>query len=195
MPPVRWLKSPAWANPYAIAIEPTAVTSQDSSEMAPTCAMFVGSMMMPEPIMLTATMNVSCMRFIFFCGAAAMAALLNLRGGSLANHVCVELDAAVDLLLVDALHLVVEAREAVERFLEDEEVIEHRLRLRIPALAGNDDADARRIDERKGRGDAVRDLCQRHVVHFVRDQLRVRVLRQDRELGEAAGAEAQFLQL
>src|SRR4029434_8819835 len=29
-------------------------------------AMFVGSMMMPEPIMLTATMNVSCTTFIFF---------------------------------------------------------------------------------------------------------------------------------
>ena len=28
--------------------------------------MFVGSMMMPEPIMFTATMNVSCIRFIFF---------------------------------------------------------------------------------------------------------------------------------
>ena len=49
-----------------MAIEPSAVTIQDSSEIAPTCAMFVGSMMMPEPIMLTATMNVSCIRFIFF---------------------------------------------------------------------------------------------------------------------------------
>ena len=43
-----------------MAIEPTAVTIHDSSEIAPTCAMFVGSMMMPEPIMLTATMKVSC---------------------------------------------------------------------------------------------------------------------------------------
>ena len=33
--------------------------------MAPTCAMFAGSMMMPEPIMFTATMNVSWIRFIF----------------------------------------------------------------------------------------------------------------------------------
>ena len=76
MPPGRWLNSPACAKPYAIAIDPTAVTIHDSSEMAPTCAMLVGSMMMPEPIMLTATMNVSCIRFIFFCGAA-MSALLN----------------------------------------------------------------------------------------------------------------------
>src|SRR4029453_4433131 len=102
----RGLKRPACAKRYAIAIEPTAVTTQDSSEIAPTCAMFVGSMMMPEPIMLTATMNVSGMRLIFFCGAAAMTALLNLRWGLLANHVRVELDAAVDLLLVDALHFV-----------------------------------------------------------------------------------------
>ena len=49
-----------------MAIEPTAVTIQDSSEIAPTLAMLVGSMMMPEPIMFTATMNVSCSRFIFF---------------------------------------------------------------------------------------------------------------------------------
>ena len=66
MPPLRWLKMPACAKPYAIAIEPTAVTIHDSSEIAPTCAMLVGSMMIPEPIMFTATMNVSCIRFIFF---------------------------------------------------------------------------------------------------------------------------------
>src|SRR5262245_8453394 len=101
-----------------MAIEPTAVTIQDSSEIAPTWAMFVGNMMMPEPIMLTATMNVSCTRFIFFCGAAAMAALLELACVSLAHYVGMELDAAVYLLLVDALHLVVEAGEAVERFFE-----------------------------------------------------------------------------
>ena len=65
MPPARWLKSPAWANPQAMAIEPSAVTIQESREIAPTCAMLVGSMMMPEPIMFTATMNVSCTTFIF----------------------------------------------------------------------------------------------------------------------------------
>ena len=54
-----------------MAIEPSAVTIQDSSEIAPTLAMFVGSMMMPEPIMLTATMNVSWSKFIFFCAAMA----------------------------------------------------------------------------------------------------------------------------
>src|SRR5512145_3402674 len=121
MPPARWLKRPACAKPYAIAIEPTAVTSHDSSEIAPTCAMFVGNMMMPEPIMLTATMNVSWVRFIFFC--SAMILLLRVPPcDSLAHGVGVELDAAVHLLLEHALNFVVEAGEAVERFFECQEV-------------------------------------------------------------------------
>src|SRR5437879_13060937 len=53
-----------------MAIEPTAVTPQESREIAPTWAMFVGSMMIPEPIMLTATMTVSWIRFIFFRGSS-----------------------------------------------------------------------------------------------------------------------------
>ena len=56
-----------------MAIEPTAVTIQESSEIAPTCAMLEGSMMMPEPIMFTATMKVSCITFIFFCACCCMA--------------------------------------------------------------------------------------------------------------------------
>src|SRR6185312_3576425 len=48
-----------------MAIEPRAVTIQNKREIAPTCAIFVGSMMIPEPIMFTATMNVSCIRLIF----------------------------------------------------------------------------------------------------------------------------------
>jgi len=62
-----------------MAIDPTAVTTHDSNEIAPTPAMFAGSMMMPEPIMFTATMNVSCMRFIFFFSGIP---LLLLRGGT-----------------------------------------------------------------------------------------------------------------
>ena len=65
MPPSRWLKSPACAKPQAMAIEPSAVTIHESREIAPTWAMLLGSMMMPEPIMFTATMNVSCTTFIF----------------------------------------------------------------------------------------------------------------------------------
>ena len=57
---------PACANPHAIAMDPSAVTIHDNSEIAPTFAILVGSMMMPEPIMLTVTMNVSCTTFIFF---------------------------------------------------------------------------------------------------------------------------------
>ena len=34
-------------------MEPSAVTIQESKDIAPTCAMFAGSMMMPEPIMFT----------------------------------------------------------------------------------------------------------------------------------------------
>src|SRR3954447_16794357 len=57
-------------------MEPTAVTPQESSEMAPTCAMLVGSMMIPEPIMLTATRTVSCIRLIFFGVAIIVLSLL-----------------------------------------------------------------------------------------------------------------------
>ena len=49
-----------------MAIEPTAVTPQESRDIAPTLAMLVGSMMIPEPIMFTATRNVSCIKLIFF---------------------------------------------------------------------------------------------------------------------------------
>jgi hypothetical protein len=48
-PPGRWLKMPACAKPYARAIEPSAVTIHESSEIAPTLAMLVGSMMIPSP--------------------------------------------------------------------------------------------------------------------------------------------------
>ena len=56
-----------------MASEPSAVTIHDSSEIAPTLAMLEGSMMMPEPIMFTVTMNVSCMTFIFFFCSAMVA--------------------------------------------------------------------------------------------------------------------------
>ncbi len=57
-------------------MEPSAVTIQESKDIAPTCAMFAGSMMMPEPIMFTATMKVSCIRLIRFgCTCSGMSAL------------------------------------------------------------------------------------------------------------------------
>src|SRR4051812_8773270 len=70
MPPGRWLKTPACAKPQAIASEPSAVTIQDRSEIAPTLAMLAGSMMMPEPIMLIVTMKVSCVTLIFLLATA-----------------------------------------------------------------------------------------------------------------------------
>ncbi|MNQ14658.1 hypothetical protein D3C85_276150 [compost metagenome] len=57
-------------------MEPIAVTIQDSSETAPSCAMFAGSMMMPEPIMFTATSVVSPMRLIFLLESAIPDSLL-----------------------------------------------------------------------------------------------------------------------
>src|SRR5512145_2306593 len=102
-----------------MAIEPTAVTPHESSEIAPTCAMFVGSMMIPEPIMFTATMNVSCIRFIFFLDSCTLSPLFRLPCCiRLADHVGVELDSTLNALLEHALDLVVEAREAVERLLK-----------------------------------------------------------------------------
>src|SRR5215471_14139434 len=176
-----------------MAMEPTAVTIHDSSEIAPTCAMFVGSMMMPEPIMFTATMNVSWTTFIRFRSCTtppptfSVATLMiaprtsrvygcrppfpgELSRESFAHHVGVEHDAAVHALLVDALHFVVEAWEAVERLLEGEEIVEHRLRLAVPALTRDDDSDPGRIDQRKCRGDAALDAFEGHIVHLVRDQ-------------------------
>jgi hypothetical protein len=49
-----------------MAIEPSAVTIHDKREIAPTCAMLVGSMMIPDPIMLTATMKVSWIKLMRF---------------------------------------------------------------------------------------------------------------------------------
>src|SRR6188472_327161 len=170
-----------------MAIEPKAVTIHDSREIAPTCAMLVGSMMMPEPIMFTATMNVSCTTFIFLA-AGAPAEFTVAVPKSPPDRVGEELDAVIDPLLIDALDLVIEAGKPVERFLKRHEVVQHRLRPVVPPLAGHDDSDPRRIDQRQGCGDAALDLLQRDVVHLVGDQGLVRVLRRHRELGEAGGA-------
>ena len=59
-----------------MAIDPIAVTIHDSSEIAPTLAMLVGSMMIPDPIMFTATMNVSWTSVIFFVSIGASNALI-----------------------------------------------------------------------------------------------------------------------
>src|SRR5918993_2511390 len=100
-------------------------------------------MMMPDPIMLTATMNVSCIRFIFFCCCMIFLLTSRLRSRGLFLHdVRVELDPSVDLFLIDTLDFVVEPGEAVERFFEGQEIIEHRLRSIVPTFARNNDADA-----------------------------------------------------
>src|SRR6476661_1854747 len=84
-----------------MAIDPNAVTIHDSSEMAPTFAMFVGSMMIPEPIMFTATMKVSCIRLIFFatCAAVPLPTVVSGRAGPLPDDVTADCDAPIDPLL------------------------------------------------------------------------------------------------
>src|SRR4029450_1081090 len=106
-----------------MAIDPTAVTPQESREIAPTWAMLAGSMMMPEPIMFTATMNVSCTTFIFLAAEVPVLAAAALR--SPPDRVGEELDAVIDPLLIDALDFVVEAGKTVERFLKCHEVVQH----------------------------------------------------------------------
>src|SRR3954467_4940248 len=76
MPPDRGHRTPSWAKQYAMAIEPTAVTTQDSNEIAPSCARFVGSMMIPDPIMFTATIVVRPVSVIFLTGSAMTSSLL-----------------------------------------------------------------------------------------------------------------------
>lgn len=64
MPPLLRESMPHLANAYASAVEPPAVMSQETTEKVPTSASFVGSMMMPEPIMLRAVSIVSCVTLI-----------------------------------------------------------------------------------------------------------------------------------
>src|SRR5215470_5598313 len=154
-----------------MAIEPRAVTTQDNSEIAPTFAMFVGSMMIPEPIMLTATMNVSWINVIFFRSSTSV------PSKSFTYGVRVKLDASVHAFLKNPLHFVVEAGKLVERFLEGEEVIEHRLRSIVPAFTRNDDADAGWINQREGGRNATVHLVERHVIDVVADKRLVRALR------------------
>src|SRR6185295_10628066 len=110
---------PACAKPYAMAIDPSAVTIHDSREIAPTCAMLAGSMMMPEPIMFTATMNVSCIRFIFFCSCIALL-LRSPRRGSRFHAV----DVVAVIHFFGALDLFGESRKHVAVFLQGAQVCE-----------------------------------------------------------------------
>ncbi|WP_236585422.1 hypothetical protein [Dyella sp. EPa41] len=63
-------------------MEPSAVTIHERSDIAPTFAMFAGSIMMPDPIMLTATSTVSCIMLIFFVPSiSASSALIRSLSG------------------------------------------------------------------------------------------------------------------
>jgi hypothetical protein len=63
-----------------MAIEPIAVKAHDNSDTAPSCAMLVGSMMMPDPIMLTVTSVVSPIRLIFLLESVIANSLSRLAG-------------------------------------------------------------------------------------------------------------------
>src|SRR5258706_1785271 len=171
-----------------MATDPTAVTIQESSEIAPTRAMLAGNMMMPDPIMLTATRNVSCISVIFlFCVVMALSVGAD---DSFLHDVGVERGPAVDPFLVHALDLVVETGKSIERLLEGQEVIEHGLCAGIPSLALHHDADAWGIDERERGGDASLDAIERHVVHVVCHELFVGVFWRHREPWKALRTEA-----
>src|SRR5262245_48649436 len=122
MPPGFWLYRPHWAKPYAMAMEPTAVTPQLSSEIAPTWAMFAGSMMMPEPIMFTATMNVSCIRFIFLVGSATIPPSARQA-----------VDVVSPVALLGPFHFLGETRERVAPLLAGPQVGEPRAVVRADA--------------------------------------------------------------
>src|SRR5687767_10108958 len=114
---------------------------------------------------------------------------------SLPHHVRIEPNAAPLPFLIDPLHFVVEAGVPVKRLLECEEIVQHRLRALVPALARHHYADARRVNERKGGRDPAADFVERHVVDFVRDERLVGALGRHRELGKARGTEAEPLEL
>src|SRR5262249_51818194 len=78
-----------------MAIEPSAVTTHDKSEIAPTLAMFVGSMMISEPVMLTATMKVSWIRVILFRSSTAVPSNLFTYGVRVLGHLDAQFDTAV----------------------------------------------------------------------------------------------------
>src|SRR6186713_497998 len=95
-----------------MAIDPNAVTIHDVSDIAPTPAMLAGNMMMPEPIMFTATMNVSWTTFIFFLSDIPFTPSGNEENSLHAKHV----EHTVDLF--GALHFLGEPGEHVAPFLE-----------------------------------------------------------------------------
>lgn len=67
-----------------------AVTTQDSNDTAPSCAMLVGNMMMPDPIMLTVTRVVSPMSVIFLPEPAIPAPDVVIHGLLGIGHLCAD---------------------------------------------------------------------------------------------------------
>src|ERR1700752_712532 len=135
-----------------MAIEPTAVTPQDSSEIAPTWAMFGGNMMMPEPIMFTATMNVSCMRDIFLATVAVATVSSRLLG-----HAG---DVIGTVVFLGAFDFLGKAWELLAPFLDRAQVDEPRPIRRADVLARHHDRNARRVGNHPDAHDVVGDLVE-----------------------------------
>ena len=97
--------------------------------------------------------------------------------------------------LIDALHFIGEAGELVTPLLEHHEVVEHRLRRVVVALARHDDADSRGIDERERGGDAAVRARHRDVVDVATHHLLRGLARRHRLFRKRRVAEAETLQL
>src|SRR5262245_14277287 len=139
MPPERGHRMPSCAKQYAIAIEPTAVTSHDSNEIAPSCARFVGSMMIPDPIMLTATSVVRPASVIFLPGSVIAGSLLRQQA---IDQITPPAGRGFEPQPVNVRLETGELRVELARVLQ---IALDRFRLGCDLLAGHDDGDAGRI--------------------------------------------------
>src|SRR6266550_8595226 len=157
-----------------MAIEPTAVTPQESREIAPTCAMFVGSMMMPEPIMFTATMNVSCIRDIFLAAVATISS-------ALFGHA---VDVIGPVVLLSPFDFLGKAWELLTPLLHRAQVGEPRTICWADVLARHHDGNARRVGDDADAHDAVRDLVERHLLRLAGHQELKRAARRHLRCGE-----------
>src|SRR6185437_13880411 len=118
------------------------------------------NMMMPEPIMFTATMNVSCMRDIFFVGVATVSS-------ALFGHA---IDVVGTVVLLSAFDFLGEAWERLAPLLDRAQVGEPRTICWADALARHHDRNARWVGDDSYAHDAVRHLVEGHLLGLARHQ-------------------------
>src|SRR5687767_10532703 len=150
-----------------MAIEPTAVTTHDSREIAPTCAMLVGSMMMPDPIMLTATMKVSWIRLIRF-GWSMMPppsrAVRDLPSCFLCQAIDQVASTACGLLEPQAVNIGLESGEFLVELPGIEQIVLDRLGGLGDALARHDHRNAGRIGNHHHRHGPAEQMVDLHAL-------------------------------